>query len=323
MKFKKTLSSLLTFTLIALIALFAPSTASAATDSTLGVHRGSGAPDQVAEYQKWIGKPVSYTLDFVGRTPVGSANSWGKIDSPAWWCNQWKGSSAKLVLSTAMLPNTGFSLAEGAKGAYNSHWEKFGQSMVSNGCENIILRLGWEFNGKFYPWAAGGKEASFAAYWRQIVDTLRKVPGQAFLFDWCPLAGNGNANVEAAYPGDEYVDIIGLDAYDTSTVSVSDPAKRWNNQLNRKYGLNWQANFAKAHNKPMSFPEWGLTVRPNDKLGGGDNPNYIAKSWNWINTHNFMYAAYFEVDAKDASHRLMTSQFPKSSAKYRQLVSAG
>ncbi len=43
--------------------------------------------------------------------------------------------------------------------------------MVSKGCTDTTLRLGWEFNGTFFPWAAGGKEASFAAYWREIVDT--------------------------------------------------------------------------------------------------------------------------------------------------------
>lgn len=322
MKPSKSLITLLTTSLFALIALFVPNTASAQTTGTLGVFRGSGAPGEVASYNKWLGKPVSYTIDFVGRTANGASNPWSKIDNPAWWCNQWKG-SAKLSLSTAMLPNTGFTLAAGAKGTYNSHWQRFGKTMVANGCADLIIRLGWEFNGKFYPWAAGGKEASFVAYWRQIVDTLRAVPGQAFLFDWCPLAGNGNANVEAAYPGDNYVDIIGLDAYDTSTVPASNPSKRWNDQLNRKYGLNWHANFAQRHNKPMSFPEWGLTVRPNDKLGGGDNPNYITQSWNWIRSHNFAYASYFEVDAKDAKHRLMTSQFPKSSAEYRRLVNAG
>ena len=323
MKPRKTLSALLTASLIALIALFTPSTASAQTSNTLGVFRGSGMPKEVAAYEKWLGEPVGYAVDFVGRAAAGATNPWSKIDNPSWWCNQWKNSPYKLSLSAAMLPTTGFTLEAGAKGSYNSHWQKFGQSMVANGCSKAILRLGWEFNGKFFPWAAGGKEASYAAYWRQIVDTLRKVPGQAFLFDWCPLAGVNNAKVEAAYPGDNYVDIIGLDAYDTSTVSVSTPEKRWENQLTRVYGLNWHANFARSHNKPMSFPEWGLTVRFKDSIGGGDDPNYITQSWRWIQSHNFAYAAYFEVDANNADHRLMTPQFPKSSAEYRKLVNGG
>lgn len=324
MKLRKSLSALLGIALLALFVLFVPNKVSAASTDILGVHRGSGVPEKITEYENWLGKPVSYNVDFIGRPAANTTNPWSKIDNPAWWCNQSKKVSAKLVLSTGMLPSNSFTLAEGAKGTYNSHWQKFGKSMVNAGCASAVIRLGWEFNGKFYPWAAGGKESAFVAYWRQIVDTLRKVPGQQFLFDWTPLAGNTNANVEAAYPGDNYVDIIGLDAYDTapSTLATATPAKRWEHQLNRPYGLNWQAKFSAAHNKPMSFPEWGLTVRPKDSLGGGDNPYYITKMWEWINSHRFVYAAYFEYDANDASHRLMTTQFPKSSAEFRRLVNA-
>lgn len=310
--------------------LLSPTVSLASTEAAdqavdkIGVFRGSGKPDQVAEYEKWLGKPMNYVVDFVGRTSANSTNPWTKIDNPAWWCNQWKGRSSTLVLSTAMLPNKNFTLTAGARGEYNDHWQKFGKTLVDRGCQDAILRLGWEFNGKFYPWVAGGKEASFAAYWRQIVDTLRKVPNQQFLFDWCPLAGVKNANVEAAWPGTNYVDIIGLDAYDTTTTQdMNDPAKRWANQLSRPYGLNWLASFAESQRKPMSFPEWGVTNRPNDNLGGGDNPSYITNMWQWINTHNVKYTTYFEDDTPVANHRLMTTEFPKASAEYRRLVRGG
>lgn len=297
-----------------------PSTAAAASPVALGVFRGSGRADLVAEYEAWLGEPVGYTLDFVGRAPTSSTTPWANIDNPAWWCTRWASRSSSLVLSTAMLPNTNFTLAAGASGAYDAHWQQFGQTLVANGCADAILRLGWEFNGGFYPWAAGGKEASFAAYWRRIVTALRAVPNQQFRFDWTPLAGNTHANVEAAYPGDAYVDVIGLDAYDTSTVPATDAVGRWNDQLNRPWGLNWQRNFARAHGKAMSLPEWGLTVRPNDSLGGGDNPTYISNMWAWMRANPYLYTSYFEVDAVDASHRLMTGQFPEASALYRALV---
>ncbi|MGK2956950.1 MAG: glycosyl hydrolase [Acidimicrobiales bacterium] len=297
--------------------------ADALTSQRLGVFRGSGQVEEVASYEKWLGKETATVVDFVGRAPKSDRTPWGDIDNPTWWCNRWKAKPSRLVLSTAILPNEYFSLAEGARGDYNSHWKNFAANLVASGCPDATLRLGWEFNGKFYPWAAGGKETYFAAYWRQIVDTIRKVPGQKFLFDWNPLAGNSNAKVEAAYPGEQYVDVIGLDSYDTSTVSPSSPDKRWADQLNRVYGLAWHATFAEKMKKPMSFPEWGITVRKSDTLGGGDNPSYITNMWQWIHSHNVLYTAYFEVDANDASHRLMTSKFPKASVEYRRLVKAG
>lgn len=321
MKLRGLLSIALATTLISPVVSLR-SDAAELTVEKLGVFRGSGKSDQVTEYENWLGKPVAYTLDFIGRASATASDPWDKIDDPSWVCNQWRGRSSRLILSTAMLPNTRFSLAAGAGGDYDSHWRQFGQTMVARGCQDTVIRLGWEFNGKFFPWAAGGKEASFVAYWRRIVNTLRNIPNQQFLFDWCPLAGVENANVEAAWPGAQYVDFIGLDAYDTADTSITDPAKRWAFQVSRPYGLDWLQQFVTDKQKPMSFPEWGITVRDGDDLGGGDNPNYIARMLEWISAHDVAYASYFEVDAAEADHRLMTNQFPKASAEYRRLVRA-
>jgi hypothetical protein len=320
---KHALSVLVATLIVSASAIAVAGTGSSDPPSRLGVFRGSGQPGQVGGYEDWLGTSVGYAVDFVGGMPVGSDDPWAKIDDPGWWCRQWASQPWRLVLSTAMLPNTDFTLADGARGAYDNHWRNFGQRLVSAGCPDAIVRLGWEFNGRFYPWAAGGKEAQFAAYWRRIVNVLRSVDGEQFLFDWCPLAGNTNADVAAAYPGDAYVDIIGIDSYDTSKVSASNPSARWSDTVNRPYGLAWQVDFAKAHGKRMSLPEWGISERASDDLGGGDNPYYIARMWEWFNAKGYLYAAYFEVDAKDASHRLMTTQFPDASAELRRLVKSG
>ncbi len=291
----------------------------------MGVFRGAQDPASIKSFEDWIGRPVTYAIGFTGKNTGTGDSAWSKITDPGSLCSKWANSKYKLSLSTALLPNTNFTLAAGKNGSYNKYWTSFGQKMVANGCEDAIIRLGWEFNGKFYPWAAGGQEADFAAYWRQVVTTLRAVPGQEFKFDFTPLAGNNNADVEAAYPGDGYVDIIGLDAYDTSSVSVSDKEKRWNDQINRVWGLKWQKDFATSHNKQISYPEWGLTVRPKDNLGGGDNPYYIQKMYDWMNAlpgsggGSLAYQAYFEDDASDALHSLMNNQFPESTALYKKL----
>lgn len=271
----------------------------------VGVFRGSGATGEIAAFETWAGRPVTHVLDF-----VGLGIDWTKINRPAWWLNRHAGKPWQLVLSTAMLPNRTYTLAAGAQGKYDAHWTKF-FTAVAQRYPTVIVRLGWEFNGRFYPWAAGGKEAAFAAYWRRIVTIARKVAPQV-RFDWCPLRGNTGANVEACYPGDPYVDIVGLDAYDTAKPGLVGDA-RWDFQRTRPYGLDWHRTFAAKHGKPRSFPEWGITVRPNDQLGGGDNPNYIRH----MRAETVEFACYFEVDAGDASHRLMTGQFPKAAEEFR------
>lgn len=276
---------------------------------SFGVFRGSGQTGEIPKFATWADRPVTHVLDFTGGTSSTDPAPWAKIENPAWWLNRHAGKPWQLVLSVAMLPNRNFTLADGARGRYYQHWRKF-FAVVAVLYPNLIVRLGWEFNGRFYPWAAGGRELQFAAYWRRIVLIAREVaPGVRF--DWCPLRGNLNADVEACWPGDDAVDVMGLDAYDTAPPNTGD---RWRFQRDGRYGLAWHRQFARAHGKPVSFPEWGITVRPNDRLGGGDNPAYISNMLAWI--ADSKYACYFEVDAKDARHRLMLGQFPKAAAAF-------
>ena len=51
---------------------------------------------------------------------------------------------------------------------------------------DAILRLGWEFNGTWYPWSVTNRTdaAHFVGYFRHIVSTMRAVPGADFRFVW-------------------------------------------------------------------------------------------------------------------------------------------
>lgn len=287
----------------------------AASSAGLGVYRGAASPGQVSAFGTWLGRSPNYALDFF------AGDTWAQIEAPDWWLNSWQGSGYNVEYSVPIIPSSGGSLQEGANGAYNSHFQKLAQTLVSHGQGNAILRLGWEFNGSWYHWYAGDDPASFAAYWRQVVTTMRAVaPG--LRFDWCPTLGANDMSktgVEAAYPGDLYVDYIGTDVYDQSWGSnYTDPAFRWNEFTTQQNGLNWVASFSSEHGKPITIPEWGLSRR-SDGHGGGDNAFFIQHMYAWINAHNVAFQMYFEYDASDGSHRLMTTQFPIGSAAYRQL----
>ncbi len=286
----------------------------------LGVYRGAGRLDRVQEFERLLGAQVRYVLDFVGRAPRNDKRPWQGIEDPSARCAPWAATRYQLVLSVAMVPNERFTLDRGAAGDYDNHWRSFARSMIKAGCADAIVRLGWEFNGRFFPWAAAGREQQFVQYWRRIVSILRSVPGQEFRYDWCVLAGKEGTDVEAAYPGDDVVDFIGLDAYDTSTFSAEDDRRA--DQESRAYGLAWHADFAAARGKPMSFPEWGLTVRRDDHLGGGDSPSYVEFMLTWIADHNIAYAVYFDFDAQDAAHRISSGRFPRSSKVFLENAGA-
>ena len=99
---------------------------------------------------------------------------------------------------------------------------------------NAYLRLGWEFDGNWFPsWAAQtpAAEANFGGYFDQIVTAMRSVPGENFKFVWNPDVGafaEPGYNVTLAYPGNAYVNVIGVDAYDETWASPRTPATAWN-----------------------------------------------------------------------------------------------
>lgn len=266
----------------------------------LGVFRGSGASASVRAFEVAHHTTVAYVLDFIGQRSEKAADHWGTIDRPGYACRAWHSSRKRLVLSVPMTPTSGETIREGAAGHYDRHWATFGRALVAAGCPDTVLRLGWEFNRARSPWSAVDREAEFAAYWRHIVRVLRRTPGAHFRFDWSILAGVADAHVEAAWPGDDVVDFVGIDAYD---VSEADAPLRWDDIVHQDYGLQWQADFATKHRKSMTIPEWGLWLG-NASSAGGDDATYIRNMADWIGSHQVTYAIYFDVRADDGDHRL-------------------
>ena len=302
---------------MALMGAFASPAASAPGQAQLGVYRGGGNTAGVTEFERWLGRDVSVAVDFLAQS------SWNDIAAPTWWASRWGATSYRVVYSVPMLPNSGGTLQQGAAGAYNAHFSQLARTLVAHGEGDAVIRLGWEFNGSWMKWNAQSDPAAFVAYWRQVVQTMRAVQGARFSFDWCPNRGRGSVAPDQAYPGDAYVDYIGMDSYDTGwAAGWQDPVRRWQSTLTEPYGLNWHRQFAGQHGKQMSYPEWGLWIR-DDGHGGGDNPYYIQKMREWIVANDVAYHSYFEYDAPDGEHRLMTGQFPQGAAAFRSLFGPG
>ncbi len=182
--------------------------------------------------------------------------------------------------------------------------------MVAGGQANSIVRLGWEFNAAWFPWGADGEATTFIAYWRQIVDTMRSVAGQNFTFVWNPNAG-GSDDLGDYYPGNAYVDLIGLDLYDQAWGNYGSPdcngavcqQEEFRTLLTERNGLRWLARFAASQGKPVALPEWGLAASsPTDlngryvdeELGGGDDPTFINAMAQWINRNNVYETTFWQ-----------------------------
>lgn len=297
----------------------AAGSASAAPRDTIGVYAGAANVQGVAAFEARLGRPVARVHDYLDR------RSWAKMLDIAWMTEHWTnaGFTNRLVLSVPMLTDEGGTLAAGAAGGYDTYFRQLAERLVARGHPSAVLRLGPEFNGNWFAWTIdvpnGG--ANFAAYWRRIVNTMRSVPGADFTFDWCANNGSswtpsgGQLEAADAYPGDAYVDYIGMDVYDQSWVpNHGDEVARWNGYVNVKNGLAWHAQFAAARGKPMTFPEWGLAHRT-DGHGGGDSPYFISQMHDWLARHDVAYHLYFEHGAPGAEYAVFGGRFPNAAQR--------
>jgi Glycosyl hydrolase family 26 len=283
----------------------------------LGLYDGNSSPSGIETAASWLGSSssIKYAMDFV------DATDWSHISNP-WQLSNWQGSPFEMVWGVPMLPCgapstqcatnvSDFDLV--ANGGADSYYQTLAQNLVSAGFGSSYIRLGWEFNGNWMGWSICNQDGSGLTSWasdfvpafQNIVTSMRSVSGANFKFIWNPLDSSNvscpGASLENFYPGDNYVDVVALDAYDGVGSATSSDAARWSDLLNgvnagdytavtpaaidgqgfQGYGLNWLAAFGKAHNKEISLPEWGLDSTSMDG-GGGDDAYFMTQMANWI-----------------------------------------
>ena len=207
--------------------------------------------------------------------------------------------------------------AECAAGDFNIYASEFATNMVAAGLGYTVIRLGHEMNGNWYNDSLGTTVAEWqqwAQCFAQEVTAMRAVPGCHFLFDWNVNANYRDIPLADFYPGDAYVDIIGIDQYDGTGVTIPPPGPtRFAALAAQPEGLDTVEAFAAAHGKPLSIPEWGTTTGgPN---AGGDDPYYVEGMAAFIASHDVAYQSYFNADV-DGILPLNPSVAPLTVAAY-------
>lgn len=277
----------------------------------IGVRFGP-TPESLAEYEAWLGRPVdSVLLYFDGDTTADVGAHARHLAA------QWKGTRVGTVVFSVPLTLPGQTLGQVASGSNDRMFRAIARALVANGHSDEVLRVGWEFNLESSRWSAVGRWRQYVSAFRRAVSTLRSVPGAERLkIEW-NVARGGLAVPDEAYPGDEFVDVIGMDVYDrTSTAALGDPVARWQDFVTGQPGLDWLAAMGAAHGKPVAFSEWAVSSRHVSGVDP-DNPYFVEQMRSWIDTHDVAYAMYFERDV-DGLHRLMVN-FPRASQRYREL----
>lgn len=302
---------------LAMLLLALPAAAAPAAPATqVFVYRGAGCTgsDRMASFETLLGRKADGVAEFTENT------DWAHmLTSVNWALGCWQGKGYKLSQAVPMLMAKGQTLREGADGQFDQEFVKLGKLLVAKGHPDAYLRIGWEFNGGWYSWAAAKDPKAFVSYFRRIVAAFRSVPGQKFRIVWNPAQGEQQIAPDKVYPGDDVVDIVALDFYNQSwgRPQDRDPAERWRNVLKQGYGLDWLAAFAARHKKPIALPEWGTGTRP-DGHGWGDDPLFVRNMAAWIKAHDVVYHAYWDYDAGDYNAEISTGRQPQSAAAFKE-----
>ncbi|MEU3503008.1 glycosyl hydrolase [Streptomyces hundungensis] len=282
---------------------------------TFGAFLDSGVlgVKRIAALEKWLGG-VNIR---VGHTYL-PGNTWSDIEGRAGFLDAWAAwrgerTDRTLVLNVPMqaLNEAGVPdvrvrrlLAEGAAGRFDEHYTRLAQRLVELKIPDTVIVLGWEMNGTTYTHRCGPDPAAWKAYWRRAVAAMRAVPGQKFRFDFAPSRGRDAVPWTECYPGDDVVDIIGMDSYDQP------PGQDFDRQITEPYGLQQHVDFAAAHHKPISYPEWGL-------FRNGDNPEYMRRMLAWMDAHKPVYNTITDY----CPHGVWECEDnPRSSEVYRALL---
>jgi len=280
----------------------------------LGVYAGEANPFGVATFGLKTGTIPSYATDYLDKS-----GGWAAMDSAS-NIKAWSGTRYRLSIGVPILPGVG-TLAQGATGVYDQYFATLGENLVSDHEADAILRLGWEFNGNWFRWSVASPTdaADFVAFWRQIVTTMRTVPGEKFKFLWNPNGPSPTSYTpEQTYPGDSYVDYVGTDLYDNFWGTPFTPVAGWVNQLSQQWGLDWLATFAAEHNKPIAIPEWSDEYRT-DGHGFGDDPSFVDNMAQWFVTNDVAFASILSYDSSPTYRNdILDGTFPHALAQFRK-----
>jgi hypothetical protein len=110
-----------------------------------------------------------------------------------------------------------YRLSHIARGDWDSYVLSWAEGIKSLGYP-VAIRFAHEMNGNWYPWCEavnGNRPGDYVAAWRHVHDVFRAVGATNVAWVWSPNVewpGSITA-LSAFYPGDNYVDWLGLSGY--------------------------------------------------------------------------------------------------------------
>lgn len=273
--------------------------------------------DTVFDIEKQVGKGIPFVLSFTDRW------SW-QYGFPTGYADILWDTGHLLVITWQ--PQTELaSIIAGKWDGYILAWAKAAKKYA----HPVMIRFGHEMNGTWYPWCGvnngGGKSTGYGdptkpdgperyvdAY-RHVHDLFTKVGATNVLWVWAPNVGNPvgapwNA-VENYYPGDAYVNWLGMDGYNWGT---SRPWSHWQD-FNEIFKDLYHRLIALAPGKPIMIAEFASSEQ------GGDKAAWITDAFQQIKTAYSRIKAFIWFDVVKETDWAIDSS-PESLTAFRKAI---
>jgi len=229
-------------------------------------------------------------------------------------------------------------------------------SWKSAGYTTIDARIGYEMNGKFVPWYMGddpGTIADWIAAFQHIADVVHAVPGITVKTVWNPVTSNyTNQPTSSSYPGDKYVDVVGVDIYSTvypvvlydwakNDGTIDQTPQEWfANSINREHfwlnpnatqynpngydpaqwGFKQVLAFATAHNKPLGLAETGAggDGTSTGPVDDPDFPKWLAGQLSQPGAPQVAFVNIWDINPGDGNWQFTDGSKPLELAAWQQ-----
>jgi hypothetical protein len=163
-------------------------------------------------------------------------------------------------------------------GKYDTYLHQEAQR-ARNDAYPIIIRFGPEFNGYWAGW--GNNPTAFVAAWQHVVNIFRQESASNVRWFWC---ANYNSNptirvFTSYYPGDSYVDYVGVDMYSNTQYNTWGTAEH---QFTDPSGDVYDTYTT----KPFIIGEFGLT----NALTDTQNAQWLTGFFNSVDSRSRIVA---------------------------------
>lgn len=179
-------------------------------------------------------------------------------------------------------------------------------SVIAESAYPVLFRLGNEMNGDWCPYSSYNTSKDtmiFKEFYKYVYRIFEEAGADNAIWVWNP---NGKSfpdfkwnDANMYYPGDEYVDIIGLTEYNTGTYYEGETWTEFDQMYDSLY-----AEYMRLYDKPMMITEFASSSV------GGDKANWIKNMFNHIGKYkNIKVAIWWDGCDWDANGNIARPYF--------------